>query len=252
MDMKTYTIDPERRAGLVRAFMLRLALISIAIIVAVVAFAIIFLVQMNSAVTTTNIIVMGAAVLVLAGVVAFRSYNQVRAYEQGLTSIQVSIGSERVDKQQSGSPSVRIGRTDATTLIETESGVLVMTRDKAKFLWVPSQLLGYADARAALERWMPIRQLPPRKSMTARLLTVAWGVGTALCVGVLLLATNPWQALVAGAATMAIYIFVYRLLRAQKNLDLKFRRTYSGILMFLIIVVAIKLLMTLGPIVMTK
>ena len=99
---------------------------------------------------------------------------------------------------------------------------------------------------------MPIRQLPPRKPMNTRLLTVAWGVGTALCVGVLLLATNPWQALVAGAATMAIYIFVYRLLRAQKNLDLKFRRTYSGILMFLIIVVAIKLLMTLGPIVMTK
>jgi hypothetical protein len=128
----------------------------------------------------------------------------------------------------------------------------VMTKDKNRFLWLPVQLQDYANARELLSGWQVIRTMSVRSPRNTQLLTVAWAIGTALCVGILLLANDPWQVIAAGTATLAIYLFVYRLLRQQRNVDRKFRRTYSGILLFLIVIVVIKLLLTLGPLVMSR
>ncbi len=245
--MKTYAIDPLQRSRLIKRLILKLALITGAALLAALVVALLVIQQSGNAFNVAYLAVAGIALVVVSVISGIRIYSQARVYGNGLDSIRILLGAERVDKMQEGAAAVRINRTEVTALIENENGVLVMTHDRTRFLWVPVQLLDYAGARADLERWMPIRRLPPCPAINSSILTVVWGIGTAFCVGVLLFSTTPWQALTAGIATMAIYVFVYRLLRRQGQVDMKFRRTYSGILMFLIIVVTIKLLMTLGP-----
>ncbi|HEY3288757.1 MAG TPA: hypothetical protein VGK87_01385, partial [Anaerolineae bacterium] len=122
-----------------------------------------------------------------------------------------------------------------------------MTDDKNRFVWVPAQLADFDNARRLLATWMPIHTMPLRSARNTKLLTLVWGLGTAFCVGILLLAVDPWQVGMAGIATLAIYLIVYRMIRQQRNSDAKFRRTYSGVFLFLMIVVIVRVLMTVGP-----
>jgi membrane protein YdbS with pleckstrin-like domain len=250
--MKTFTIDPIQRARLVRALIVKLASIFGIVMVVVIGLAYVYLSQFNPSGATSNVLVMAAAVVVLAVVIAIRLMQQVREYQSGLQNLVISVGSDRIDREQKGVPALRIKRSEVTAVFETENGLLVMTKDKNRFLWLPVQLQDYANARELLSGWQVIRTMSVRSPRNTQLLTVAWAIGTALCVGILLLANDPWQVIAAGTATLAIYLFVYRLLRQQRNVDRKFRRTYSGILLFLIVIVVIKLLLTLGPLVMSR
>lgn len=244
--MKTYTIDPTNRTRLVRALVLRLALTFGAVLAVVIAIAAYFLSRSTNLDPVYTAVVMGVAVVALAVIAGVRLVQQVRDYQRGLESIQIDLGHKAVARRQSGVPDLRIARGDVIALRETEDGVLVMTKDRSRFLWLPAQLGDYAEAKARLATWMPITPIPPRP--ISRWMPAAWGVGTALCLLAMLLATQLWQVLVAGGVALAIYLYFYRLLRLQRHgTDRKFRRTYDGVLMFLCIVVLVKLLMTLSP-----
>ena len=250
--MKTYTIDPTQGAALVRALTIRLAVIFGGVMVVVVTLAFVYLSQTQTTGPVSNVLIMAAAVVALAVIIAVRLRKQVRQYQKGLQDLVISLGHDRIDRQQKGAPAFRINRAEVTGLFETDKGILVMTKDQIRFLWVPVQLQDNASAREVLAGWQTIRTMAARSPRNTQLLTVGWAAGTALCVGILLVANNPWQVVAAGGATLAIYLFVYRLLRKQRSLDNKFRRTYSGILLFLIIIVVIKVLMTLGPLLLSR
>ena len=232
--MKTYTIDPIQGAALVRALTVRLAVIFGGVMVVVVTLASVYLSQTQYATAgaPSNVLVMAAAVVVLAVIIAVRLIKQVRQYQKGLQDLVISLGHDRIDRQQmalhplrKGAPAFRINRAEVTGLFETDKGILVMTKDQIRFLWVPVQLQDYASAREVLAGWQTIRTMAARSPRNTQLLTVGWAAGTALCVGILLVANNPWQVVAAGAATLAIYLFVYRLLRQHVVL-----KTSSGAL----------------------
>lgn len=245
--MKTFTIDPSQRNKLVRALTVRLGVIFALVLVTSSTLGALYLFKLNPNSDSSSVAVMAVAIIVLAVIVASRLYLQVREYQKGLDNLVLSIGTDRIDRNQVQTGAMRVTRAQVTAMVETDAGVLVMTDDKNRFVWVPSQLRDYDSARKLLAQWMPIHTMPPRSAQSTKLLTLAWGLVTALCVGILLLATDPWQVAMAGAATIAIYLFVFRMIRQQHDNDLKFRRIYSGVLLFLIIVVIIKVMMTIGP-----
>jgi hypothetical protein len=246
--MKTYLIDPAQREVLVRDLTTKLAVTLALMMAAVIVVAGLIVWQMPSMSTTGNLLIMLAAVVALGVIIGYRMWGQIRDYRRGLESLQIGISEDRITRRQSRLPDLTIQRAEVVLLQETEAGVLVVAKDRSKYLWAPAQLADYAGARAALARWMVIHRAPaqPRGQHTG-VLTVAWGLGTALCMGALLFAADPTLVVVAGIATLAIYLFVYRRLQAQRGIDQRFRRTYSGIFIFLVVVVAARVLMVLSP-----
>ena len=246
--MKTYRIDPAQREKLVRDLTMKLALTLGGVMVVVILIAGLMVSQLPGMNNTTNVLLMVAAIAALGLIVGYRMLGQVRDYQRGLESLQIGVAEERISRRQLRLPDLTIQRNEVALMQETEAGVLVVAKDSAKYLWAPAQLEGFAEVRAVLAKWMPIRKAPPQQGgEKTGLLTVAWAIGTALCMGVLLFATDPRLEVVAGVATLAIYLFVYRLLSAQRGVDPRFRRTYSGVFIFLVVVVVAKLLMALGP-----
>jgi hypothetical protein len=244
--VKTYTIDPANRARLARALALRLGLAFGAVILVVIAVAVFFLSRVSSVDPLYAALVMGAVVVVMAVIVVLRLVKQVREYRRGLETVRIEVGHQAIVRHQEGVPDLRIARGDVVALRESEAGVLVMTKDSARFLWLPAHLGSYADARERLAAWMPIMPLPPRP--VARWLPVAAAIGTGLCLLAALLATQWWQVLLAGIISIGVYLYFYRQIRmARAGGDRKFRRTYDGVLMFLVIVVIMKVLMTVAP-----
>jgi hypothetical protein len=251
--MKTYSIDPLQRSKLVRALELRLTATFGAVFVVVVFIAVLLLPRADVANPWLSVLAMGGAIVVLAALIGYRLLRQVRAYERALKMLQFDLADDHIMRRQplAGQPhavDLRIPRADVTSLKETEAGLLILTRDPNLFMWLPAQLGNFAEARAALATWKRIQTTPPSQaSRNTSLISTAWGISTALCLGVLLFARDPWQIAAAGLAALAIYLYVFRLLRSQIRGDMRFRRMFSGILIFLIVVVAIKLLMTLAP-----
>ena len=251
--MKTYRIDPAQRDLLVRNLSVKLSTTLAAMMLAVIVVAGLIVWQMPAMSTTTNMLIMLAAIAALGGIVGYRMWGQVRDYQRGLDSLQIGISDDRITRRQVRLPDLTILRSEVMLLQETEAGILVVAKERTKYLWAPAQLAGFEDVRAALGRWQAIHKAPPQPGgEKTGLLTAAWATGTALCMGVLLFASDPRMVIAAGVATLAIYLFIYRLLSAQRGIDTRFRRTYSGVFLFLVVVVAAKVLMALSPLMTGK
>ena len=250
--MKTYLIEPAQREKLVRDLIVKLAVTFGSIFVVVILIAAFFVSQMPGMSNTNNVLLMAAAIAALAFLIGFRMLGQVRDYQHGLQSLHIDLGEDRISRRQWRLPDLTISRNDIILMQETDAGILVVAKDRTQYLWAPAQLEGYDEVRARLSHWMAIHKAPPRHGANTGLLTAAWGLGTALCLGVLFFTTDPWQAAAAGLATLAIYLFIYRLLRSQRGIDRRFQRTYSGVFIFLVVVVVAKLLMTLSPLITNR
>jgi hypothetical protein len=248
--MKTYLIDPAQRETLVRDLTIKLA-VTLGIVLMVVILVTGLIVWQTPALNSTNnVLLMVAAIGGLALIVGYRMVGQVREYQRSLESLRIGITADRISRRQLHQPDLTIYRNEVALLQEADTGILVVAKDRTKYLWAPAQLQDYAEIRSTIAQWMEIHKAPSQqRGESTGILTLVWGVGTALCMGVLLFATDPRLVLVAGVATLAIYLFVYRLLSTQRGIDMRFRRTYSGVFIFLVVVVAAKLLMALGPLV---
>ena len=249
--MKNYTIDPVQRGQLVRVLSVKLAVGFAAILCFVFGLTVVYLTQISTSETVANIVLMFTVATVVCVIVAIRFVQQVKQYDTSLTQLVLSISSDHIKRQQKNAPALSISRKDVTALFETEKGLLVMTRVKDRFMWVPVQLVDYDKAHDILSGWLPVRKMEtgsPRNPQVKQpqLLVAAWAVGTAICVGLVLLSADRWQVLASSVLTLGIYLFVYRLMSQQKSINAKFRRTYTGILLFLVVIVVIKLLLTLG------
>ena len=245
--MRIYTLESDTRKALTRALGVRFGVMLIAIVLVVLAIGVFFVLRFTGISPLAGIGLMVLAAVVLAIVIGMQLLRQIQEYQKVLDSIRFTSDGEILIRHQLRLPDEKIVRTEVVALNESTEGMMVLTEDRSRYIFVPSDLAGYSALRQVLGRWHSVTQIEVISQNRSGGLSALWAVGTLVCVGVLLFSQQLWQVVVVGVVMLVVYILTYRMLRQQGSLDRRFNRTYEGILLFLCIVFFIKVIMVVWP-----
>lgn len=187
------------------------------------------------------------AVVILGIVIGMRLVRQIKEYEQVLQSIRFGVEADRITRHQMRIKDETIASNEVFAIQESEDGLLVLTRERERYIFVPRNVTNYGELRKQLSAWRGIQQTQAPAQTKGGALSAVWAVGTLVCVGLLLFAQELWQVVVAGGLTLAIYVLSYRMLRQSGAVSARFQRTYEGVLLFLTIIVLVKVLIIVFP-----
>jgi len=245
--MRIYSLEPVARVALVRSLSMRLAVMFGAIVLVVLAIGVYFILTYAALNPLNGLGMIGLAVVILGIVIGMRLVRQVKEYQQVLDSIRFSFDGEVLARHQMRIHDERIMRGEVAMIQENSEGLMVLTKDSSRYIFVPCDVNDFSELQQALGRWRSISKSDAPVRTKSGALSALWAIGTLACVGALLLSQVLWQVMLVGAAMIAVYILTYRMLRQQGSVDARFKRTYEGILLFLVIVFLAKVLMVVWP-----
>lgn len=87
-----------------------------------------------------------------------------RVQKSGLDSYELTVSDDLIIRNQAQIPEVAIQRGQVTGIHETAGvGILVMTADYYKYIFIPAMLDNYDEVRDELKRWKAIEIMPDKR-----------------------------------------------------------------------------------------
>ena len=116
-----------------------------------------------------------AVVFLVLGISLFRgARRELRDGRAGWESYRLTMGPNVLRRFIVNLPAVEIVRPEVVRIVEVEGeGITVSTSDRHRFVFVPSQLVGFEEARARLAGW---KAFEPAKPGRGAALGVGWSV----------------------------------------------------------------------------
>jgi hypothetical protein len=173
-----------------------------------------------------TIYVSAPLILAFAGFVMYRGLRrQLALQRKEWESYELTLGDNVLRRQVADLPAIEIARPEVTRITETaNAGLTIATADRHKLVFVPVQLVDYAEARERLLAWAP--QGAFQGAGAAR----AYGIGLGLLMVGAWFATGLPDirlAMLAGAVSAACCLFIIR--EVAKSVSIA-RRTKAAII----------------------
>ena len=183
-------IEREKRTALLQGGLLSLFSLSVGIGVPILA----------GLVSYSMLIILIPILALLLGTGMKRGY---RLLQDRWSTFQIILSSESIIRNQSGVPDIEINRGQVERIQEKPSGLLIQTSVRQKYIYIPKGLEGYEEAKSALQRWMNIEQIRPRKDYQLWLKYILLLVFM-ISFGIIFLSDNEWMVITAG-----VFIILY-------------------------------------------
>jgi hypothetical protein len=148
-------------------------------------------------------------------------------------SFVITLSDNVLRRHAAGLPPIEILRPDVTRISESlGKGLTVATADRHRCLFVPSQLVGFDEAKARLAEWKPLQ--PPQGHLRIIAVLAATFVVfacqyAAMAIHSLALAAIPWSVTVIG---VLIYV---REVSKSPVMDNRMKARITGFLLFMIV-----------------
>jgi hypothetical protein len=156
-------------------------------------------------------------VVVMVGTVGILGYRmQLERFE----TYRIEIAGDRVTRRLRGFADATVGREELRSLVERRDGLL-MRSTSGVLVFVRVELPGYAEIRAQLAEWTPVRA---RRSLWATMGAVAGALVLVMSVPVALQSNS--KPLAAGAAALAVALNGYLMWDTARSKSMDVRAWY--------------------------
>lgn len=157
--MRTHKLTPDG-FWLIRINLQKKCLKTILAIVVIVPIIGFWLLSFNF--ISTMVVILGFIILSL-----LNYFRSLRIQKTGLDSYELTVDEGMIVRKQDELPEVAIQRDQVTGIHETAGvGMLVMTGDCYKYIFIPVMLDNYDEVRDELKEWKAIEIMPDRKILS--------------------------------------------------------------------------------------